>query len=235
MPNRISAEWVGVIATIAFGLLGFWGGQSYEEAYGLQLDQFTHQKGVDADQKVIQEAQLAAELLGHLTSEDELERALAIETINYGMETFGAQLLTRVIGKDGNSSDATVIAAKDAITEQRNRLAANLFSAIKDTRYESFKIIEAGWTNDQEIVGNLLKEIEDHNSKETWPVVDAAPNEWLFETGVLNVFNVLGRFSKETLSSDKADICSITNEQMSNGPQTKKAALYLQRQAGGCS
>lgn len=240
MFRNVKAEWVAAVSGVIFGILGFFSGGYYErEGLGHQKDQFLHQKGVDADQKTIQEAQLAADLLDHLTGDDETKKTMAIETINYGMETFGAKLLKHIISSeskdDSPSSSEIVKSANSAINDQRSRLAAGLFSPLKDDRYSAFKAIEGGWTEDATIVENLLDEILKHNSKMTWPVVDGKPNEWLFETGVLNIFNVLGRFSPDVLSTHRVVICKMTNEHKSNGPQTEKAALYLQRLAGKCN
>jgi len=229
--NNIKATDVAV--GIVFAGLGFFGGTLFDFLNIKQeYEQFEHDQKIDHANRMLREADIAVKLTDDLIGNDAQRRQIAIETIRVAVPTLGGSLLLLVADQDAGK--VAVEQVNNALSGQRLSLANALFDAQKTNRENAFFSISEGWTTDEDIVSVLLSTIEKFDNSSSWPIQNGERNEWLFETGVLNIFNVLGRFSSETLISHKGQICSSTREQKTNGNQTKTAAEYLEGLIGDC-
>ncbi|MCI5077607.1 hypothetical protein [Oricola sp.] len=221
-----------VLFGIVFGAIGFLSG-TVVDFLGIKQDfeRFSHDQNIYHANRMLREAEISVKLTTDLIGDDRQRKQIAIETIKIAVPTLGGKLLP-LIAEDGSGIE--VQQADNALSEQRQRLANGLFDQQKANRENAFFSISEGWTQDTQIVRVMLQTIGRYDGSNLWPILNGDRNEWLFETGVLNIFNVLGRFPHDVLIPNKAEICAATNEQKSNGDQTRTAAEYLETIVGGC-
>lgn len=229
--NEVKAT--DVIAAIVFGALGFLGGTVFDFlAIKQEYEQFEHDQHIDHANRMLKEAEIAVELTEDLLGTDPQRKQIAIELIKVAVPTLGGQLLPLVVDTQDNTENTE--RATNALSGQRNALANGLYDPQKSNRENAFFSIENGWNSDAEMVLALLNTIPRYDGKDLWPILNGERNEWLFETGVLNTFNVLGRFPSEVLMAHKSELCTVGDGQKENGTQTRTAIEYVETLMDGC-
>lgn len=222
-----------VLTGAIFGLLGFlFGTLSDFLNIKQEYEQFEHDKKIDHANRMLREADIVAKLTDDLLGENRKRQMIAVETIKVAVPTLGGSLLPLVVVE--NVEDEVSELASNALSDQRVGLANGLFDPQKSNRENAFFSISEGWNSDPAIVTALLDTVEKYDGPDRWPILNGERNEWLFETGVLNTFNVLGRFEKDALTEHKLEICKTADAQKANGKQTRTAAEYVEGLMGGC-
>ena len=184
----------------------------------------------------IDKVKVIADFLNDLTGHDELRRSLAIEAIFIALPE-EADRLAKVVEKfaakttkaGSNSDDAIGAAAKDALANTRDRLVADMFSAVRQTRQEALATLEKGWTNDPLIADRLVvRAMIEVKTREaagwTKPVDDKTLQP---VASIYNTVVFLSLFRGQFDATQKARIAAFLTATIPNSDDTKRVVSEI--------
>lgn len=165
------------------------------------------------------QSELIKDFMQHLTSKDTASRNIAIEAILYAAPTPGKKIV-EVLSRTGDKQTRSF--AIDALASKRTDLIGNLFSDQKQIRLIAANEIISNWSNDNQILTELLNKTKD--------CISGSETSSDCNDGVYNAFVILPSFSKQLLLANKSTIVSIANQIVPANTKTKKLANDLLRQ-----
>ena len=184
----------------------------------------------------IDKVKVIGDFLNDLTGPDERRRSLAIEAIFIALPE-EAERLVKVVEKFAakttnaghTGDDAIVSAAKDALANTRDRLVADMFSAMRQTRLEALATLEKGWTNDPSIAERLVaRAMADIKTREAAAWTKPADDKTYQQlASIYNTVEFLSLFRGQFDAAQKARIAAFLTAAIPNSDDTKRVVSEI--------
>ena len=210
----------GVLIPIAIALVGwYYTNENSKSQLEIQKLNNENQFQIALVNSNVGQSELIKDFMQHLTSKDTASRNIAIEAILYAAPTPGKKIV-EVLSRTGDNQTRSF--AIDALASKRTDLVGNLFSEQKQIRLIAANEIIANWTNDGQLLTELLNRTKECVSKN-----ESSSN---CSEGVYNSFALLSSFSKQLLLANKLTIVAIADQVDPTNSKTKKLANDLVKQ-----
>jgi hypothetical protein len=182
----------------------------------------------------VDKVKVISDFLNDLSGPDERRRSLAIEAIFIALPEEAARLVKVVekFAKSGDhAGDKDVVAAKDALASTRDRLVADMFSSVRQTRTEALSTLERGWTNDAPIVDLLIgKAMTDIQARQAAKWAKPTPGDDKAYQQLASIYNVvefLSTFRASVDAAQKSRIAKFLAAAEPNSDDTKRIVAML--------
>lgn len=172
--------------------------------------QFEFQKEISTINAKVGQSSLISDYFDALLSKDPRKQQLAIDAVLIALPVEGPRLVKTI--KDTETSSPLATYANKSFNNRRSQLVRSLFSASREQRIAAYNNLVAGWTQDPEVVSELL---------------DLSSKEISNENGIYNAVVTLLAMDKEVILKYKTEINAFCATARNNGPKTLEQVIKL--------